>query len=141
MSKQVISTELAVSELKKFLKTHLLKEDRRGKLTDEFIEEEYADVLFAIEEGNLVFVDNKPVFTLFEPLLNDEGQPSVTEISFRARIKGADKVMLMNGIDPKKQLGDYMIKIISFITQQPQPLVKRFGQQDFDVLNQICSVF
>ena len=137
-----VATEVAMQELTVFLKKHLPKEFKRGKMTEEKIEEDYIDVLESIEDGNLVFDEHgKPVYTLTSPLKNDEGQDSVTSVTFRARIKGADKTMLMNGIDPKKQLGDYMIKVISHMTQLTGNLVKKLEKEDFDVLNQICSVF
>lgn len=141
--KEVISREVAIKELTEFLKQHLKKEFRNGKtISSEKIEEDYPDVLYAMEDGNLVFVNGKPEYTLLYPLKNEQGEDSITKVSFRSRIKGADKTILINGIDPKKQLGDYMIKVISYITQiDSNELVKKLEKEDFEVLNQICSVF
>ncbi len=137
-----MSTEVAIEEISKFLQIHLPKEFRRGKMTEEKIKEDYIDVIEAIEDGVLVFDEhNKPSYKLQNPIKNENGEAVITEISFRARIKGADKTILMNGIDPKKQLGDYMIKVISYMTQLESALVKKLDKQDFEVLNQICSVF
>jgi hypothetical protein len=139
----VVSKDVAMEELTTFLKKQLPKEFRRGKMTSEKIEEDYIDVLEAIEDGLLVFDSNgKPVYELRSPLKNSEGEISIKQVTFRSRIKGADKTILMNGIDPKKQLGDYMIKVISYMTQiDSNELVKKLEKEDFDVLNQICSVF
>ena len=137
-----VATEVAMKDLTKFLKTHLPKEFKRGKMTEERIEEDYIDVLEAIEDGNLIFDEfGKPIYTLINPLKNVSDEVIVSEVTFRARIKGADKTVLMNGIDPKKQLGDYMIKVISHMTQLAGNLVKKLDKEDFEVLNQICSVF
>lgn len=137
-----VAREVAMEELTKFLKIHLPKEFKRGTMNEEKIEEEYLDVLEAIEDGNLIFDEfKKPVYNLVSPLKNSEDVISVSEVTFRSRIKGADKTVLMNGIDPKKQLGDYMIKVISYMTQLPANLVKKLEKEDFEVLNQICSVF
>ncbi len=141
MSNKVLSKELAISELREFLKEHKKRDFNNGILTDAKIEEDYPDVLNALEDGNLVFEDLKPLYKLQDPILNDAGEVSIKDIGFRSRIKGADRIILMNGIDPKKQLGDYMIKVISYMTQQPEAIVKKFEKEDFEVLNQICSVF
>lgn len=138
-----IPFEIAKKELKDFLSIHLKKEFRKGKLTDEKIEDDYPDVLDAIQDGLLFFDEkNKPTYSLRYPLKNEDGEVSVSVIEFRSRIKGADRIVLMNGIDPKKQLGDYMIKVISYMTQlDSNSLVKKLEKEDFEVLNQICSVF
>lgn len=143
MSKNVMARDVAVEELKGFLKQHLKKEFRRGTMTDEKIEEDYPDVLDALEDGFLVFENGSPKYKLREPLKDKDTQEvAVSEINnFKTRIKGADKTTLLNGIDPKKQLGDYMIIIISHISNLNKELVKKLEKEDFDVLNQICSVF
>jgi len=147
MTKEQIKTkkvarEVAINDLRAFLKIHLPKQFKRGKLTDEKIEDDYINVIDAIEDGDLIFDDHKkPIYTLVSPIRNNEGDISISSINFRARIKGADKTVLMNGIDPNKQLGDYMIKVISYITQLESGLVKKLDKEDFEVLNQICSVF
>lgn len=137
-----IATDVAIQELTVFLKKHLSKEFRRGKMTDEKIKDDYIDVIEAIEDGFLVFDEaGKPTYNLQHPIKNDKDEEVVKSVSFRSRIKGADRTVLMNGIDPKKQLGDYMIKVISYMTQESPEIVKKFEKEDFDVLNQLCSVF
>ncbi len=140
MSK-VLEREVALNELKEFLKIHKKREFRNDKISDSKIEEDYPDVLDALEDGFLVFENDKPIYTLQEPIMSDDGTPSVTKVDFRSRIKGADRIILLNGIDPKKDLGTYMIKIISYMTQQPEGIIKKLEKEDFEVLNQICSVF
>ncbi len=144
MSSKKVPTEVAIKDLTEFLKKHKEKEFRRGKMTEDVIEEDYIDVIEAIEDGLLIFDDKKkPTYTLRRPLYGDVEDKSLTikEVTFRARIKESDKNMLMDGLDIKKQLGTYTIKYISFMTQLSMTEVKELEKDDFDVLNQICSVF
>jgi hypothetical protein len=139
-----VSREVAIQEVTVFLKKYKSKEFSRGKLTDDVIEEDYIDVIEAIEEGLLVFDDKgKPKYTLRNPLYAtaEDKSLTVTEVTFRARIKESDKNMLMDNLDIKKQMGTYTLKYISFITQLSMTEVKELEKDDFEVLNQICSVF
>lgn len=139
-----ISNEVAVKELTAFLQKHKAKDFRRGKMSDEIIREDYIDVIEAIEDGLLIFDEkNSPTYTLRNPL--DKGKSDkgleVSQVTFRSRIREADKNLLMDGLDVKKQMGTYTIKYIAFICQLHMVDVKRLEKDDFDVLNQICSVF
>lgn len=139
-----VPTEVAIIDLTNFLKKHKSKEFRRGKMTQDVIEEDYVDVIEAIEDGLLVFDEkNKPTYTLRNPLYANAEDKSLqkTEVTFRSRIKEADKNLLMDNLDIKKQMGTYTIKYISYITQLSMTEVKELETDDFDVLNQICSVF
>lgn len=143
MTKKV-SKKVALVELTEFLKIHKTKEFRRGKMTSEKIEEDFEDAIEAIEDGLLVFDDKKkPVYTLRNPLYIEAEDQSlvVREISFRTRIKEAEKTLVMDGLDVKKQIGTYTIKYISYICQLSMTDVKQLESEDFEVLNQICSVF
>lgn len=139
-----VPTEVAIVELTNFLKKHKEKDFRRGKMTQDVIEEDYVDVIEAIEDGLLVFDEkSKPTYTLRNPLYATAEDKSLqkTEVTFRSRIKEADKNLLMDNLDMKKQMGTYTIKYISYITQLSMTEVKELETDDFDVLNQICSVF
>ena len=139
-----INTDVAFEELKGFLKVKMPKEFRRGRISDEKIKEDYPAVLEAIEDGLLVFDEkSNPEYTLEYPLFSEAKDKSliIKSVAFKTRIKGADRTMLMNGIDPKKDLGTYMIKMIGFICQLNPSETKELEKDDFEVLNQICSVF
>lgn len=144
MSGKKVSKEIAIQDLKNFLMKHKAKDFRRGKMTDEVIEEDYEDVIEAIEDGLLVFDEkHKPVYTLRNQLYANATDKSLIkkEVTFRSRIKEADKNLLMDNLDIKKQMGTYTLKYISYITQLSMTEVKELETDDFDVLNQICSVF
>lgn len=138
-----IATEVALTELTSFLKIHLKKEFRRGKLPQEKIKEEYIDVIEAIEDGHLIFNGKKPEYTLREPLFKDaeNKQNIVSKVTFRQRIKEADRALVMDGLDLEKQRGTYILKLLSYMTQLSLTEIKELEKEDFNVLNQICSVF
>ena len=138
-----VATEVAVKELTEFLKKYKSKEFRRGKLSTEKISDDYIDAIEAIEDGLLVFKDNTPTYTLREPLFSKAEDKAlvVKEVNFRTRIKEADRALIMDGLDLEKKRGTYVLKTLSYITQLSMVEIKELGKDDFDVLNQICSVF
>lgn len=139
-----ISRDVALEELTNFLKKHKSKEFRRGKMTPLKIEEDYIDVLEAIEDGLLVFNEHGvPVYELRTPLVDQAGNldTAVKSVTFRQRIRESDKTRVMDGLDIEKQRGTYVLKLIGFITQLQKSDYDRLEKEDFDVLNQICSVF
>lgn len=141
--KKKVGTDVAIKELTEFLKKYKKKEFRRGKMTLDSIKEDYIDVIEAIEDGYLVFVEGKPTYTLREPLFSNAEDKNliVKEVKFRSRIKEADRAILMDGLNPETQKGTYVLKTLSYITQLSITEVKELEKEDFDVLNQICSVF
>ena len=144
MAKKQISEDVAVKDLIVFLKKHLTKEFRRGTISDEKIKEDYIDVIESIEDGNLVVDENGTLnYSLYWPLYADAEDKSLVkkEITFKERIKGATRTLLMNGLDPKKDLGTYMVVVISHITGLSKTEVQLLEKEDYEVLNQICSVF
>jgi hypothetical protein len=142
-SKKKVAKNVAIEELTEFLKKYKSKEFRRGLMTHEKIEEDYIDVIEAIEDGNLIFEKGKPKYKLREPLFKDAEDKSlmVTDVNFRSRIKEADRALIMDGLDLEKKRGTYVLKTLSYITQLSMVEVKELEKEDFDVLNQICSVF
>lgn len=138
-----VSRSLALQEFTVFLKKWKSKEFKRGKLTSEIIEEQYIDVIEAIEEGNLIFENGSPVYTLKAPIFSESKNDEniVATVKFRSRIKKADLTRVMDNLDIEKQKGTYVLKLIGYITQLSKPEYDRLENDDFDVLNQICSVF
>lgn len=139
-----ISRKVALQEMKDFLGKHKKKEVKKGKWTDDKIEEGFEDCIDAIQEGNLVFKEGlKPVYTLQDPLYqNDENDKlMVKEVNFRARIKEADRMTVMDGLDVSKQQGTYALKMISYISKLGLTDIKHLEKDDYTVISQICSVF
>jgi hypothetical protein len=139
-----VNKEVAFLEVKKYLKNHLKKDFRRGQMPDSKIEDEYLDLIEAVEDGLLVFDEKfKANYKLREPLFSDKEDSSlaIKQVSIRSRIKAADKHVLMDGLNVQKQLGTYTLRIIAHITQLSEVDVKELDKEDFEVLNQLCSVF
>lgn len=146
MSKQVLATDVALKELTKFLKKHKAKEFRRNKIKESDISTEYIDMLEALEFGNLTFDDKlNPTYTLIEPILpeekNADASLGIREITFKTRIKPTQLANIMEGIDVAKDSGTFSLRYMSHITGKSIQIIDKFSKDDYDVLNQICSVF
>ena len=142
--KNVISRDVAINEMKGFLGKYDKKGAKKKKHTDEYIEEEFETCLEAIESGNLVFNEHKtPSLTLFEPLYEKAENKAlvVKSVTFKSRIKQAEKVLVMDGLNLEKQQGTYVLKVMSYMTQLSMTDIKELGSEDYEVINQICSVF
>lgn len=142
--KKAMSREVSIKEIGGFLAKYDKKGAKRGKHTDSYIEEEFEACLEALEFGNLVFNKHKvPTLTLFEPLYKDaEDQALVKKsVTFKSRIKQAEKVLIMDGLNLEKQQGTYVLKVMAYITQLSLTEIKLLESEDYEVLNQICSVF
>lgn len=139
-----VDQKVAFNDVKSYLEKHLKKEFRRGQMDDKTIEDEYFDLIEAVEDGLLKFDDKgKAIYKLREPLYTDKENADlvINQISTKSRIKAADKHVLMNGLNVQKQMGSYTLKVIAYITQLSERDIKELERDDFDVLNQLCSVF
>lgn len=142
--KKVMTREVSTQEMKGFLAKYDKKGAKKGKHTDTYIEEEFETCLEALEAGNLVFNEHKvPTLTLFEPLYkNAENQALVKKtVTFKSRIRQAEKVLVMDGLNLEKQQGTYVLKVMSYMTQLSLTDIKNLESEDYEILNQICSVF
>jgi len=139
-----VNKKVVLQELTTWLKKNLKKEFRRGLMTQEKIEEDYIDMIEAIEDGLLIFKDGKPEYTFRTPVFNkaeDEALKIKGAYEIRSRVKQADKALVMDGLDVDKKRGTFSLKLMSYITKLSISEIKDLESEDFDVLNQICSVF
>ncbi len=133
----VISKEVALDELEsfinKFVKKPCLKEN---------MEDTYPDVLDAIMDGFISFKeDGVPVFILKDPIKNDAGDISLSEINFRTRIKPTTLADLAKGLHPQTQVFTLQLRMTAYVIDQPVAMLDKFSRYDYDVINQISSVF
>ena len=139
-----VSKEVAFKDVKTYLEKHLKKEFRRKQMPDSKIYEDYEDMIEAVEDG-LLIIDSKGKveYTLRYPLFTDKEDAglAIKKVNIRGRIKAADKHLLMDGLDVQKKLGTYTLKIIAYITEVQLADVKQLEKEDFDTINQLCSVF
>jgi len=137
-NKELIAREVALSELRNFLNKYNRKQD----FSDAKIEEDYPDALEAVELGLLIFDEKKvPVFTLETPVKNDDGDVALALVNFKTRIKPSTKANLAEGIDLRKQAVRYSLNIVAHIIDQPKPMLDKFEPFDYDVIQQVSSVF
>lgn len=144
IEKKVVTREVALKEVVSFVKKYNPKDFKRGKLDAAKVEEEYLDTIEAVEDGLLVFNDKSvPTYTLEEELFPDAKDEAlkIKVVNFRSRIKEADKALVMDGLDIKNQTGTFTLKTMSYISQLSMTEVKSLGKEDYNVINQICSVF
>lgn len=136
-----ISREIAVSELVDFVKKHKKKEAKKGKITIEYVEEQYPSVIEAIENGLLSFPNGNAVYELFEPVKDTDGNIVLKEIKFRSRVKTYEMIEMMDGLDMAKNQGSYTFKILALASQQPIAMLKKLEDEDFEVMTQLTAVF
>lgn len=144
MSQTKVSNEIALSEFTKFLQKHKSRELKRGKLTQDKIQEDYIDAIEAIEEGALIFENGKPIFMLRDVISPPDGEDqslAISKLEFRSRIKPSDKAKLMEGLNPEKQSATFTLRYLAYIIKQPLPVLDKLSQDDYNAVNQVCSVF
>lgn len=135
---KVISEENALAELKVFIQKWVKKPVPDSNLADE-----YADILEAIERGNLVIDETtkEPVFTLYSPILNDKGEVSKSVVNFKTRIKPTTKADLAEGLNLKTQVAKYSLVVIAHIIGCTVKELDKFESEDYDVIQQLSTVF
>jgi len=135
--KTVISKEVALKELDQFVNRFV----KKPVPVDE-LEEGYPDILEAIMDGHLSFDGmGVPVLKLKDPIKNDKDEVSVAEITFKTRIRPTTLADIASGIDLKKDSLKLQLKMVSYIIDQPVAMLDRFERYDYDVINQIATVF
>ena len=136
----VISTEVALKEINDFLYIYTFKDK-----TDKEIEEDYPQLITAIEKGMLVFdSDNemKPTFTLLNPILTDDGSVDIDKIVFRTRMKASDNARMMRGLEMSKNQGDYVNRCYGYFAGfSSKNYLDKLSRFDQKVVEQISAVF
>lgn len=132
-----VPTDQAIAELQLFVEKY------DGKVKKDYeIENDYPQVLEAVEKGLLSFdEDLKPTLRLKDPIKNTEGEVSVSEISFRTRIKPTQLSDIMKGLDIGKNQLEYSLRIHAYLTGQPKAMLDKFSKFDYKVIDQLSTVF
>lgn len=137
MKKVVISKEVALDELETFINRFVKKPAPKEEL-----EETYPDVLEAIMDGFLSFKeDGIPVLKLKDPIKLEDGSILIPEINFRTRIKPTTLADLAKGLHPQKEVFTLQLRMTAYIIDQPVSMLDKFERYDYDVINQIATVF
>jgi len=133
---KLMSEELALDELEKFIGEWVEKPESKDKLKDS-----YPATLEALVNGNLVLENNEPKYTLINPVKNVKGEVSVSELSFRTRISPSNQASLGKGLNIQLDQLQYALNCISYIVNQPIAIIDNFGKKDYSAVREIASVF
>lgn len=135
--KNVISKEVALGDLEVFINQFVKKPCPKEEL-----EETYPDVLDAIMDGFLSFEKECiPKLKLKNPIKNEEGGISLSEVSFKTRIKPTTLADLAKGLHPQKEVFTLQLRMTAYVIDQPIAMLDKFSRYDYDVINQVSSVF
>lgn len=135
----VVSKDVALDELELFINKWVKRPVSKNKL-----EKTYPDVLDAIMDGFLSFEEatGMPKYKLKYPIKNDDGNISMSEINdFKTRIKPSALASLAKGLHPSEEVFQLQLNMTAYILNQPVAMIDKFERYDYDVLNQIASVF
>lgn len=137
MKKEVVSKEVALNELEKFINSFVKKPVQKDQL-----ENVYPDILDAIMDGFVLFDESGlPKYKLKFPIKNDEGNVSLSEIIFRTRIKPTQLADIAKGLNLQTDVLTLQLRMTAFIIDQPVAVLDKFERYDLDAINQIASVF
>jgi hypothetical protein len=137
MKNTAVSKEVALEELERFVNKFVKKPVPSNELEDT-----YPDVLEAITDGFLSFdVESMPKLKLKFPIKDEEGNVAVSDITFRTRIKPTELAEIAKGLHPQKEVFMLQLKMTSHIIDQPVKMLDKFERYDYDVINQVASVF
>lgn len=136
-NKTVVNREIALNDLEQFINRFVKKPVPAEEMADI-----YPDVLDAIMDGYLSFGDSGvPVLKLKFPIKNEAGDISLPEINFKTRIKPTTLADLAKGLHPQKEVFTLQLRMTAYIIDQPVVMLDKFERYDYDVINQIATVF
>jgi len=137
-NKSVISEELALVELSKFVEMWV-----DGSVEESELKESYPSIFDAICRGNLVFnEDLEPVYELINPIKNDEGVVSMSSVNFKTRITPTNQARLARGIDIKNDQIQFMLVCIAHIISAPSVMMlDKFSKKDYIIIRELSTVF
>lgn len=137
MKSTVVNKEVALEDLEKFVNRFVKKPVQKDQL-----EKTYPDILDAITDGFLSFdADGAAKYKLKDPIKNDANEVSLSEISFRTRIKPTTLADLAKGLHPQNEVYTLQLRMTSYIIDQPVIMLDKFGRYDYDAISSIASVF
>lgn len=136
--KKVMSEELAVNELERFINEWVDKPEPKEKLA-----ESYPNILDGLISGNLVLNENnEPIYTLRNPVKSEDGTVIKSQVKFKTRILPTTQESLSKGVDLNKDQVRFMnicIAHISGCTVKAE--LDLFSKKDFNTIREISTVF
>lgn len=134
----VISEDVALTELEAFFTKWQKKPISRDKIKDE-----YPETFDAICSGHLVIDDEKvPTYTLRTPVTNESGGIEKDVIVFKTRVKPTTKGDLADGLDLKKQTLKFALRMIAHVAGLPAVAwLDKFSSEDYELISELAGVF
>lgn len=134
----VITEELALIDLRELIESN---DSLPTERTDEEIKENYKHVVYAICTGNLNLTEEKPIFKLFNPIKNDEGEIEYENLKIKTRIPTLEMEKLTKGINMKTELLKMNNQLLSYIGGVPKAILDKMSKTDTMVLTELMSIF
>lgn len=132
----LISKEVAIKEVVSFINKY-----SKTPTNEDKVDEDYGSILEAICSGNLVITDFKPKYTLLHPVVAENKENNITELSFRTRITPTTRADLADGLNLQKQGAKFSLRLIACIIAQPVAMLDRFDVDDYEVISELAAVF
>lgn len=137
MKTAVVNKEVALNDLEGFINNWVKKPVQKDQLEDA-----YPDILEAIVDGFLTFDEGQvPTMKLKNPVKNDKGDVSLSEINFATRIKPTTLANLAKGLDVRNDPLNLQLRMVANIIGQPIAILDCLSRYDYDVVSSVASVF
>lgn len=134
---KAVSKDVALTEIETLINRFVKK-----PVPFEEIAETYPDILDAIMDGYLSFDGiGVPVLKLKDPIKTESDNIALDTVNFKTRIKPTQLRDIAKGIDLKKDPLGLQLRMIAFITDQPESMIDKYEIYDYDVISQICTIF
>ncbi len=138
VEKVAVTEEVAIKELVEFYNYYALE-----PLEEIEILEGMNIAKLAIIQGLLTFdEDLVPTYKLKNPIKNDKGEISLSEIKFKTRIFPKDNIRLSKGLNISKQTFEYSMRCMAFLAGlSSSSYMNKFSKFDYTVIQQVGTVF
>lgn len=132
-----ISEELVLNEIEKFVDCWVEKPETRNELKDA-----YPNIFNSISKGLLVLnEDCVPVYTLANPVKNEDGEITKSYVDFKTRITPTNQARIAKGLNIQLDQLQFGLNCISYIIGEPLAMLDKFSKKDFNTIREISSVF
>ena len=134
---EAVSKEVALNDLEVFINQWVKKPAKKDEL-----EGLYPDILDAIIDGYLTFDEGQvPHYILKDPIKNDKGDVTISELSFITRIKPLNLATLANGSDVRVDPLNLQLRMVAHVISQPVAILDALSRYDYDAVSSVASVF
>ena len=134
----LVSEEIALNEVRTLVE---LNDSLPTERTDDEIKQQYKHIIYAVCTGNLILGKDKPEFTLFNPISDDEGNVAYDVLKIKTRIPTSDMEKITKGINMKTELLKMNNQLLSYIGGVPKAILDKMSKTDTSVLTELMAIF